>query len=86
VGFLIAILALWRALAVEPRPGVGWTTVALGVWSVNAPFVLGYTTLVIALRNDVIVGVAVAIMAILSTLEKPREKLGRMTEQHHGAH
>ena len=88
VGGLIAILALWRAVAVkaENTIGIALVTAGLGLWSLIAPIALSYHSLTSAAWNDMIVGIVVAILALLSTLEKPSEKAGRMVEHRHGAH
>lgn len=88
VGILIAALALWRALGAETKDmtGVIWIVAVLGVWVLIAPFVLGYGGIAAAVWNDVIVGIIVAVFATYLALEKPAQKVAKMTEQHHGAH
>lgn len=39
--------------------------IAAGIWLILAPFILGYTEIVQALWNDIIVGVIVAVIAAL---------------------
>jgi hypothetical protein len=40
---------------------IGWTTLILGIWLLIAPFALGYTNIAVALWNDILLGVLVAI-------------------------
>jgi len=54
---------------------MAWVTVALGVWLIIAPFVLGYSNIIVALWNDVIVGVLVAVLAFFSLTERGRARL-----------
>lgn len=78
LGVLIAVLALWRG--VRPRTpamtGVSWVLAVAGLWVVIAPFVIGYTDTATAVWNDVIVGLAVAILGI-----PYRAGSGRMRER-----
>lgn len=88
VGILIAALALWRALGEETErmKGISWTVAILGIWALIAPFALGYTAISVAVWNDVIVGLIVAVLAVVRSLETPHMgPMGRAV-QHHGAH
>jgi uncharacterized membrane protein YdfJ with MMPL/SSD domain len=66
VGILVAILAIWRALAEETdgMTVVSWVMALLGLWTLISPFVLGYSQTRNAMVNDVIVGIVVGILAI----------------------
>jgi hypothetical protein len=62
VGGVIAILAtleLFNVTAWEE-----WGNFALGIWLVISPWVLGFGTITAAMANAVIIGVAVAVLAI----------------------
>lgn len=62
VGALIAglaFLALYKLMAWEE-----WLSVALGAWLVASPWVLGFSGLVTAMWNAVIIGVVVAVLAL----------------------
>jgi hypothetical protein len=88
VGILIAALAFWRALGEETEgmKSVSWAVAVLGVWSIIAPFALGYTAILVAVWNDVIVGLIVAVLAATQALQTPHGRtIGRAAE-HHGAH
>ena len=88
VGILIAAFALWRALGeeTEAMKGVSWTVAILGVWAIIAPFALGYTAISVAVWNDVIVGLIVAVLAVARSLETPHTETMGKAAQHHGAH
>jgi hypothetical protein len=44
-----------------------WVNAALGLWLILSPFILGYSTTVVATWNDVIVGVVVLMLALWAT-------------------
>jgi len=47
-----------------------YTNVALGLWLVAAPFVLGFTTLVAPMYNQVITGLLIAGIAVAAALQQ----------------
>lgn len=47
---------------------LAWVNVVLGVWLIVAPYVLSYSTTSTALWNDIIIGVLVAIVALIGAL------------------
>lgn len=54
-----------------------WAAVVLGLWLIAAPFVLGYAQVsTTALYNDVIVGIAVAILSFIALNERRRNNVG----------
>lgn len=55
----VAVFALLRVMAWEE-----WTSVVLGLWLVVSPWILGFSGLVTAMWNAVIVGVVVAALAL----------------------
>lgn len=65
VGVVLIILAIWAA--VSNQAGVDrnldWINVVLGVWLILAPFVLGYSAVLMAMWNDIIVGVVAIVLA-----------------------
>lgn len=74
VGFLIAAFALFRATGSSenlPLAGASWTVAILGFWAVLAPFALGYAAVAAALWNDVIIGLAVAVLATYNAVQEP---------------
>jgi hypothetical protein len=66
VGILIAIVALWHALRTESER----TTVVSGIvgllggWTLISPFVLRYSETTLAMWNNVVVGILLAIFAM----------------------
>jgi SPW repeat len=67
VGLLIGGLALWSALSTAAPAYLDYIVAMLGGWSIVAPFVLGYHTTVEMARNtDIVVGIAVALIALAS--------------------
>lgn len=62
IGGLISVLALselYKVMAWEE-----WTSVALGVWLVISPWILGFSGITMAMWNAVAVGVVVAVLAL----------------------
>jgi hypothetical protein len=47
---------------------MNWGMVAIGLWVASAPFILGYSSAAVAMWNDLIVGVAVVVLAAASAL------------------
>jgi len=50
--------------------GLSWVNFILGLWLILAPFALHYRDLSVAVWNNVIVGIVIAILAIFRALEK----------------
>ena len=67
VGILIALLALIRVTGGYNQPGWSWCNVLVGVWLVISPFVLRLVGSLAAMWNNIIVGLAVAVLAWTST-------------------
>lgn len=78
VGAIIALLALWRALALanETRIWASWAMVVFGLLSLIAPWVLRYSTTTNWMLSDVIAGIVVAVLAIWTATGR-RVALGR---------
>ena len=67
VGLLIGGIALWSALSTAAPAYLDYIVALLGGWSIVAPFVFGYhTTIEVALNSDVMIGMAVALIALVS--------------------
>ena len=67
VGLLIAAVALWSALNKDAPAYLDYILALLGGWSIVAPFALGYHATVETARNtDVVMGIAVALIALVS--------------------
>jgi hypothetical protein len=63
---------------------LSWINFVLGLWLIIAPFALRYSTVSTAMWNNVIVGIVVAVLAIIRALE--HTNLPSLHQQHHGAH
>lgn len=48
---------------------LSWANFVLGLWLIVAPFVLHYREITAALWNNVVVGIVIAILAIIRALE-----------------
>ena len=67
VGLLIGVVALWSALSTDAPAYLDYIVTLFGGWSIVAPFVLGYhTTVEVARNSDVVIGIAVALVALVS--------------------
>jgi len=66
VGIALIVLGAWAALSNQETADktLDWINVVLGVWLILAPFVLGYSAIVAAMWNDIIVGIVVAVLAV----------------------
>ncbi len=64
-GILIAAFSLWTALKLTKA--AGWLLGIFGLWVLIAPFVLHTHVVRRVTPNDVIVGIAVLVLAILRT-------------------
>jgi hypothetical protein len=64
-GAVLIVLAVWAAFSEQVRldRNLEWINAVVGVWLILAPFILGYSAIVAALWNDIIVGVVVIVLA-----------------------
>jgi hypothetical protein len=71
-GSIVALASLWAARAFRPTVSLvaSWTVTLTGIWILAAPFVLGYEHARIAVINQVVVGLAVAVLAGTNTRHK----------------
>ncbi|MGB9804106.1 SPW repeat protein [Desulfofundulus sp.] len=54
----------------------GWLGIVIGIWLIIAPFVLGYSRVVNAMWNDIIIGILVAVVSYLANPELRGAKVG----------
>jgi hypothetical protein len=67
VGLLIGSMALWSGLSTDAPAYLDYIVALFGGWSIVAPFVLGYhTTVEVARNTDLVIGGAVALIALIS--------------------
>lgn len=62
LGILVTIVALFALFGVEARQA--WANIVLGTWLVVSPWLIGFSGLEPALWNAVIVGAAIAVLAL----------------------
>ena len=75
VGVLVFVIALICAVKPTVSSWLSWVNVALGIWLILAPFVLGYANLAVALWNEVIIGFIVVGLATWSARESRGEPI-----------
>ncbi len=72
MGILIGIVALIRVLTPFSSGWLSWLNVLFGLWLLVSPFTRGYAVTSL-IWNDIIVGIIVAVMAVLSTVAAGKE-------------
>jgi hypothetical protein len=65
IGAALIILAIWAAVSNQANVdrNLDWLNAVLGVWLILAPFALGYSAVMLAMWNDIIVGVVTIVLA-----------------------
>ncbi len=72
VGVIIMIVAGTRAWASRNEiPGISWINFIMGLWLIASAFYFGFRMFPIYVWNNVILGIAVAIIDIVSALAQP---------------
>jgi hypothetical protein len=56
-----------RAGSSQATGGVSWINIVLGIWVIISPFLVQFTRFPAAMWNNVIVGIVIAILAIIRT-------------------
>ena len=51
----------------EPTAGANWVNVLFGIWVIISPFMLQFARLPAAMWNNVIVGIVIALLALIRT-------------------
>jgi hypothetical protein len=64
VGVVVVALAGVRAFVPDNNVGLSWSTAAIGVWLVIAPFALGHSAITANVWNDVVAGIAVGALSV----------------------
>ena len=62
-GAVIAILAIWALTAFDPWQE--WVSLAAGIWTIAAPWALGFSATASAMGAHVVIGAVVAILAAI---------------------
>ena len=68
VGALVALLALSRFSAPRSGTGLNWLSFLLGLWAIASPWIYAYWVNGAAKWDNVAVGIAVALVAMLAAL------------------
>jgi hypothetical protein len=63
VGALVAILAASRLASLRSSTGLSAINLILALWTIASPWVFGYSTNVGAVRNNLLLGIAIATLA-----------------------
>jgi hypothetical protein len=71
VGIAVGLIALTRATSNYPQTGASWLNVILGIWLIISPFALGFSSLLSAMWNNIILGIVVGILALTNALSAP---------------
>jgi hypothetical protein len=65
LGVLIVASSLWLAFKADAPGWLNWALMLFGVWTIAAPFALGYSSTTNAMMNDVAAGAIVVALAIV---------------------
>lgn len=69
IGVTVSLLALSRMLLKgNPSHKIAWANTALGLWLIAAPFIIGYQNNTKAMINNIIIGVAIFILSIWTSI------------------
>jgi hypothetical protein len=68
VGALIFVISLLCAVNPSASFWLSWVNVALGIWLILSPFLLGYANLQLARWNEIVLGVIVVGLGVWSVL------------------
>lgn len=72
-GIAIVVLAASREVGEGYRHAwPSWVNALIGLWLIIAPFAIGYSFIREAVWNDVIIGIAVVVLATWSALATPK--------------
>ncbi|MBU6389453.1 SPW repeat protein [Patescibacteria group bacterium] len=76
VGIVVLVLAATQAAGENYRMSwPSWVNVLLGIWLIIAPFALSYPSGSAAMWNDIVLGIVVGILALVSALSVPSETI-----------
>jgi hypothetical protein len=64
-GVALAVLAGLSLAREQLRLWVSWATLAIGVWLILAPWIVGFSAITAAMWSHLIVGVIMAVIALL---------------------
>ncbi|WP_328474415.1 SPW repeat protein [Actinoplanes sp. NBC_00393] len=84
VGLAIVTLAFLRVVMPDDTAPLSLVNMGLGGWLIVAPFVRGYHTAPLATVNDIVVGIAVVVLARASWKAARRQRLSDEVSLHGG--
>ncbi len=70
VGLVILVLAWYRMLRPTSSVIPSWVNLVLGAWLAVSPFILGFTSVNMALWNDITIGIAVVWFTAVGLLNR----------------
>ena len=75
IGLALIVVEVWAANteSVTVDKYLDWVSAVLGLWLILSPFILGFSALVMAMWNFIIIGVVVIVLSLWAefTLGKP---------------
>ncbi len=74
IGIVLLVLGVWSALTTNPGTArvLDWINFILGLWLIISSFVLGFSSIAIAMWDLIIVGIIVAVLGIVAALSVRR--------------
>ncbi len=73
VGIVLAVVAGWVASARVASSAPKWFCFILGVWLIFSPFILGFSSRPVPYWNNLLIGIAVALLAAWTASMSPAE-------------
>jgi hypothetical protein len=68
LGIVIAVIAACRVFGAYRSPWLSWANALLGIWVIISPWILGFSGKAQPTWNNVIVGIAITILAVWSAV------------------
>jgi len=66
IGALVLILSGTRYATPHSGPGLSWTNLILGLWTIASPWVFSYDNLGSSMWNNIATGIAIFLVALWS--------------------
>lgn len=71
IGILLAVVAGWVASSRVISSAPKWFNFILGLWLIFSPFILGFSGFAVPFWNNIIIGIAVAVLAAWAASMSP---------------
>jgi hypothetical protein len=70
VGLAFLVFGVWSALSENAASarGLNWINFLIGIWLIISPFVLGFSSIAVAMWNSIIVGAVVGVLELGAAL------------------